>query len=356
MMIDTAMLINLLRPLALILCGLVGGLIFEKRILKKIKKILEKNGIKLNLAVSEYLRGVPFVIFFVLGIYVAIVSSNLNDEIRDLLSKMLLGIILGTATIVASRLALGFVRLYSHTSEGVLPLTSLFENLTNLVIFTIGTLIILQSIGISITPLLTALGVGGLSIGLALQATLGNLVSGVNIIMSGKVKPGDYVKLETGEEGYVTDVTWRHTTIREYPNNLIVVPNAKLVSSTFKNYYLPQKEMMVMVEVGVAYDSDLERVEQVTIAVAQQIMQDVGGCVPEFKPFMRYHTFGYFSINFTVYLASKEFIDHLIARHEFIKLLYKRYHEEGIKIPFPIQPVYLPETNDNTPHDSHNIS
>ncbi|HIK08709.1 MAG TPA: mechanosensitive ion channel family protein [Oscillatoriaceae cyanobacterium M33_DOE_052] len=355
-MIDTAMIINLLRPLALILCGLVGGLIFEKRILKKIKQILEKKGIKLNLVISEYLRGVPFVFFFVLGIYVAIVSSSLNDQVRDLLAKMLLAIILGTATLVASRLALGFVRLYSNTSEGVLPLTSLFENLTNLVIFTIGTLIILQSIGISITPLLTALGVGGLSIGLALQATLGNLVSGVNIIMSRKVNPGDYVKLETGEEGYVTDVTWRHTTIREYQNNLIVVPNAKLVSSTFKNYHLPQKEMMVMVELGVGYDNDLEKVEQVTIAVAEEVMSQVAGCVPEFQPFMRYHTFGYFSINFTVYLASKEFIDHLIARHEFMKLLYKRYQEEGINIPFPIQPVYLPDKSDNSPQETHKIS
>lgn len=348
-MISSAILIELLVPTGLILAGFVGGLIFEKRIISQVKKSLIKRGINLNPFLTESVRGTPFLIFFVSGIYAALISSSLSPKYQAFLSQLILIIILGYATLVFSKIAIGFIRIYSQTAEGFLPLTSLFENLTRLFIFILGFLIILQSLGISITPLLTALGVGGISVGLALQSTLANLFCGINLIMSRQVNPGDYVKLETGEEGYVTDVTWRHTTIREYPNNLIIVPNAAMVASTFKNYHLPEKNMMILVEVGVSYDSDLEKVERVTLEVAKEIMRDTPGGVPNFKPFIRYHSFGYFSINFTVYMEVKEFIDHLLVRHEFIKKLFKRYQIEGITIPYPIKPVYNPETSANKP-------
>lgn len=196
-----------------------------------------------------------------------------------------------------------------------------------------------------ITPLLTALGVGGVFIGLALQNTLSNLFSGLNIITSKKVRPGDYIRLETGEEGYVIDVAWRYTIVREIPDNFIVIPNAKIVSSTFKNYSFPDREMLVLVTVGVSYDSDLETVEAVTLEVASEIMNEVAGGVSEYQPFMRYEEFDYFSINCTVYLRVKEYLDRLIVRHEFIKRLHKRYQREGIKIPFPIKTVYITETS-----------
>jgi small-conductance mechanosensitive channel len=65
-------------------------------------------------------------------------------------------------------------------------------------------------------------------------------------------------------------------------------------------------------------------------------MKEVKGGVPEFKPFIRYHTFGNSSINFTVILRAKEFVDQYLVKHEFIKRLHKRYNKEGIVIPFPI--------------------
>lgn len=348
-MISSAILIKLLVPTGLILAGFIGGIIFEKRIISEVKKNLAQRGVNFHPFLTESVRGISFLIFFVSGIYAALISSALGPKWQSFLSQLILIILLGYATLFFSKLAIGFIRLYSQTSEGFLPLTSLFENLTRLLIFIIGFLIVLQSLGISVTPLLTALGVGGLSVGFALQSTLANLFCGINLIMSRKVNPGDYVKLETGEEGYVTDVTWRHTTIREYPNNLIIVPNAELVASTFKNYYLPEKTMMVLIDVGVSYDSDLEKVERVTLEVAKEIMRDIPGGVADFKPFIRYHSFGYFSINFTVYMEVKEFIDHLLIKHEFIKKLFKRYQIEGITIPYPIKPVYNPETSQNKP-------
>jgi small-conductance mechanosensitive channel len=147
--------------------------------------------------------------------------------------------------------------------------------------------------------------------------------------------------LESGQEGYVTQIGWRSTRIRMLPNNILIVPNSKLVSSQITNFYLPETEMAVLVQVGVSYQSDLEKVESVTIGVAKEVLQEVNGGVKEFEPFIRYHTFSDFSINFTVILRAKEYVSKYLIIHEFIKRLHRRYQLEGIEIPFPIRTVYM---------------
>jgi small-conductance mechanosensitive channel len=99
--------------------------------------------------------------------------------------------------------------------------------------------------------------------------------------------------------------------------------------------------MNLLIEVGIDYSSDLEHVEQVTLEVAQEALKKVPGGEETFEPFMRYHTFGDSSINFTVYLRCKEFYEKFLVRHEFIKRLKKRYDQEGINIPFPIRTVIM---------------
>ena len=225
----------------------------------------------------------------------------------------------------------------------VLPPTSLLEHLIKILVFVIGALALLRSLGISITPALAGLGIGGLAVALALQRPLGDFFAGIHLILSKQIKTGDYIKLETGEEGYVVDITWRNTMIRQLPNNLIIIPNSRLASLMIINYYQPEKELSVLVNIGVSYSSDLEKVERVTIEVAKEVMKEVPGGVPEFEPFIRYHTFGDFSINFSVILRAKEYTDQFLIKHEFIKRLHRRYRQEGIEIPFPIRVVYLRE-------------
>jgi small-conductance mechanosensitive channel len=270
-------------------------------------------------------------------------SIPLNPTLLNLAQKALLVIVIFSVTVVLARLAVGFINLYTKRAEGVLPSTTIFINLTKLLIFLIGVLIILQSLGISITPILTALGVGGLAVALALQDTLSNLFAGLHIIASKQVKTGDYIRLDTGEEGYVTDITWRNTTIRALPNNMIVVPNSRLASAIITNYYQPEREMTVRIDVGVSYDSDLAKVEKITMEVAREVIKEIPGGVTKFEPFIRFHTFADSSINFTVFLRAKEFVEQYPLKHEFIKRLHERYQKEGIEIPFPIRTVYMKE-------------
>jgi len=308
--------------------------------MRRLKVLASRTASQTDDILVDSFRGIMTRGFVILGFYAAIPAVPASDAVTGALRQLFLVASIGLVTLIISRLAVGYVKLYSVNVQGILPSTSIVSNLTRACIFVIGALVVLQSLGISITPVLTALGVGGLAVALALQDTLSNLFAGLQIIGSGKVKPGDYVQLDSGEEGYVVDVTWRNTTIRELPNNMVIVPNAKLASTRFRNYYEPDKELAVLVQVGVAYQSDLEQVERVTIEVARETMKSVQGGCPEFNPFIRFHTFADSSINFTVILRGAEYTDQFLIKHEFIKRLQRRYQDEKIEIPFPIRTLY----------------
>jgi small-conductance mechanosensitive channel len=242
-------------------------------------------------------------------------------------------------TLGAARVAADAVRAGARAHSGVSVSATIFVNIARVLVLSIGLLILLASLGVSITPLLTALGVGGLAVALALQDTLTNLFAGVHILASGKVRPGDFIQLDSGQEGYVMDTNWRNTTIRQLPDNLVIVPNATLAAAIMTNYHRPEPATSVTVQVGVAYDSDLDHVELVTIDVGREVMREVDGAVPVREPVIRYHTFGDSSINFSVLLRTSEVTRQYLIVHEFIKRLHRRYRIEGIDIPFPIRTI-----------------
>ena len=332
---------QLVLPIISIAAGLIVGIVVEKVIMAKLGRLADKTKWEGDNVVIEALRGMTVLWFLCAGIYVAILRIPLSTDIVTLLRKILLVVIISSVTVVLARVASGIVSLISGRVKGAFPSASIFANLTKLLIFIVGILVILQSLGVAITPLITALGIGGLAVALALQDTLSNFFAGLHILFSRQVRPGDYVKLDTGEEGYVTDITWRNTAIKAIQNNMIIVPNAKLASAITINFNLPKKEMAVRVEVGVSYDSDLEKVEKVTIDVAKEVMREVHGGISEFEPFIWYHNFGNSSIDFTVIMRTREFFDQYRIRHEFIKRLHSRFRDEGIEIPFPITTVYM---------------
>ncbi len=327
--------------LLLLLISLGIGVSVERFLLRYLRELVRRTGWKWDDVLFSSLRKVTTIWFLVIGLYMALPSFPLSPSYLSLIKKGTISLAIISVTVFFARLITGLLRVHLEKLRDVLPPTSLFENLTKLAVFVIGGLILVQTLGISITPALAGLGIGGLAVALALQGPLANLFSGIHIMISRQLKPGDYVKLETGEEGYVVDITWRNTAIRQLPNNLVIVPNSKLASLIVTNYHQPQPELAVLVQVGVSYSSDLEKVERVTVEVAKEVMREVPGGVPDFEPFIRYHTFSDFSINFTVILRAKEYVDQYLIKHEFIKRLHKRYREEGIEIPFPIRTVYL---------------
>jgi small-conductance mechanosensitive channel len=324
-----------------ILSGFLIGLLAEKVLFKKLVKLTEQTAWAGDDIIVASLQGIFTPFATTVGIYAALFVLPLSKNISQAGSTLLVASMIMLITASISKITVGFVQLYSKELSHILPSSSIFVNITRITVLGCGSLIALQTLGISITPLLTALGVGGLAVALAFQDTLSNLFSGLQIIISQQLKPGDYVLLENGLEGVVEDITWRNTTIKSLTNNLIIVPNSKLSSSTITNYSQPLQTIAFTIAIGIGYTSELNYVEKEILEVATTILQTIPGGDTEFTPLVRYHTFGNSAIEANIILRAKAFTDQGLVKHEFIKALHQRFKQENIDIPYPIQTVLL---------------
>jgi len=280
-------------------------------------------------------------------LYIGIAVSDLPEKYVLYISKAIYIIVIFAMTIAAANLAGKIFTSYIQKANLPLPTTGLAYGILKGTILVLGFLIILSLLGISITPLITALGVGGLAVALALQDTLANLFAGIHILIEKAVRVGDFIKLESGQEGYVEDITWRTTRIRMLPNNMVVIPNSKLSQSIVTNYYLPEKRMSLLIPIGVSYSSDPEKVEKILVEEAKTAVGHVPGLLGEPEPFVRFIPgFGDSSLDFTLICQVKEFVDQYPAQHELRKRIFKRFKQEGIEIPFPHRTVYVREEKD----------
>jgi small-conductance mechanosensitive channel len=330
-------------PLGLVLAGVVAGLAV-RLMLVRLGRLATGSRTRVDDLAVGVLRG-PVVLWGVIvGLYAAADVMTLTPVVESLIQKTLLVLVILSVSWTAARLVTGWVRRSAVAGQNALGSASLIANLAGIIVLGIGVLVILQTLGISITPIITALGVGGLAVALALQDTLANLFAGVHILATRQLRPGDFIRLESGDEGYIDDITWRNTTIRRLPNDMVIVPNAKLAGAVTINYSLPETEEAVLVNVGVSYASDLGQVERVTVEVARDIQREVEGAVREFVPFIRYNALADSSINFSVILRGRDVVAQHLIRHEFIKRLHARYQREAIQIPFPQRTLHLAES------------
>ena len=328
-------------PFAFILGGIALGIILEVLVIGNLRKNVTKSDDKASKVAIIVFRYMLVLSFSILGIYVAIHRFPMNATLFQLLRKILHVLMIWTGTIIASRFAASFINIYMEKTKGAIAGFTIFLNIMKLVVYLIGFTIILDLLGVSITPMVTAMGVGGLAVALGLQTTLANLFTGLHIIASGKLRVGDYIKMSTGEEGHVTDMTWRETELRTQLDNIIVVPNSKFASVSVTNYSLPHEESFIVVHVGVSYESDLKKVEAITVEVAKEVMQEVPGGVPEFTPFMQYTGFSDSRIEFSLTMRTRNFDSQSSIQHEVIMRLHKRYEQEGIVIPYPVRTVFM---------------
>ena len=158
--------------------------------------------------------------------------------------------------------------------------------------------------GVAITPLLTALGVSSLAVALALQPTLTNLFAGISILLSNRIRVGDYVELDSGQAGVVTDVGWRSTLVEELAGNTFIIPNSKFAEMVLKNYNLPVSQNALAVEVKLATTVDLDRAENVAREVAKDVQRTVPGAIHDFEPGVVFKALGDTGVVLAIALAA----------------------------------------------------
>lgn len=277
--------------------------------------------------------------FLLLDNFLAFESSSMANATKGVAKYALPILLILAAVIFIDRIVTGFIRYYSKSSTMLLSSQSIVVGVSRSFVIAIGGLVLMGTLGISIMPVVASLGIGSLAVALALQPTLVNFFSGVQLVMDKPIRVGDYIELDSGEQGFVEKIGWRSTWIRMLPNNTIIMPNSVLSESKIINYFYPTKELSVPVEVSVHYDSDLDHVEQVTLEVAREILQKHEFGVESYNTFILFHTFDDSSINFTVMLRSHEYFQRFFIKSAFIQALHKRFKVEGIVIPYPIRAI-----------------
>ncbi|NJM07177.1 mechanosensitive ion channel family protein [Candidatus Gracilibacteria bacterium] len=206
-------------------------------------------------------------------------------------------------------------------------------------------LLIISMIGLSffnvpLGPLLTVIGSSSFGLAFALRGPLSNLFAGMQIIASNRLRVGQYIRLGSGEEGFVTDILWSDTTIQQLANNMVVVPNAVITTTTLYNFDHPGSGLWVVVEALVHFDADLDMVQRITLEEAAVVQQKVVGGISTGSSLFRYLGFEEYGIRMQVILRGDTFVDQFLLKHEFIARLQARFQHEGIAIPVPVRALY----------------
>lgn len=326
---------------AIVLLSLALGFLLKRWLLARLAKLAAATASHLDdVIVASLARTLP-VWLLLGGLFIAARILQLPPEIATIAGKLLVSALIVSITVWAANLGAEYLKPPASGGTAAAPAAGVIRYAVKVVIFSVGGLVLLSNLGISITPVLTTLGVGGLAVALALQDTLSNLFAGMQITLAGNIRVGDMIKLESSEEGVVEDIHWRVTRIKTLPNNFVLIPNNRLAQSVVTNYSRPTPDLSVVVPVSVHYASDLERVEAVTLAVAREVLQTVPGGVTDFVPVLRYTSLGDSGIHFNVVLRGDAFADSFLIRHAFIKALLRAYAAERIVIPYPVRALNL---------------
>lgn len=288
------------------------------------------------------IESLPIVLWsLILGLHLATQNSQIPRVYLRYEQRTLEVLWVASLTIAASRLVGRLVGFYGGRVTGAQSVTSITRRLAQIAVVAFGVGWLMRIFDVSLTPIITTLGVGGLAVALALQDTLSNLFAGFYVSISGFVRIGDYIKLNTGEEGYITDINWRCTIMRN-GNNLVIVPNNKLGQAIYTNYDLPDRRYTASVSIGVGYDADVDRVQQILLAGTFDAAKEIKGLLAEPVPTVLFNPGpGESALVFQVNFSVDQFGSHVAIESELRKRLFQRLKAEGIPMPFPSRTVLL---------------
>jgi len=291
----------------------------------------------------------PFLLLVaVQAVFIGLRTLSYLDQYRgSWLNQAWLGVSIALVTVLLQRVLAAFLDWYEAEAarrgrrdwgQQSLPLV---RRLLNVVILILGALIVLDQLGISISPLLAGLGLGGLAVALALQPILSNVFAGSYVLSDGSIRVGDFIELDQGPMGWVEDIGWRATRVRNFDNNIIVVPNATLATTIVTNYSAISPASDARVLCGVAYEEDLGRVEAVSMEVLRSVVADYDEAVKDYEPVFAYVGFGESNIDILMKVQSRSRGDVATLVHAMIARIHARFTAEGIAMNYPARRLLL---------------
>ncbi|WP_022853282.1 mechanosensitive ion channel family protein [Thermodesulfatator atlanticus] len=330
-----------LGALLVIFLYLILAKIVDLIFVKGLKRLASLTKITFDDAILRFLHWPVVLNVALLGLAHATYILNLGSRFEFIVQNLIKTIICLIWTVTAFRFVRWltkrkgyFAERFGHLGADILVL---LKNIAYVIIFVTASFIILSIWNVNITPLLASAGIVGVAVALAARETLANFFGGISLFLDRTYKVGDYIILDSGERGEVIDVGIRSTRIRTRDDIIITIPNSIMANSKIINESAPEPRFRLRVPVGVAYGSDLEKVEKVLLELVKAAPH-----VEKFpEPRVRYRNFGDSSINLELLCWVDDPRHKGPAMHHLIKRIHERFSEEGITIPFPQRDVHL---------------
>ncbi len=213
----------------------------------------------------------------------------------------------------------------------------LFKNVSRIILLLFTILWILLIWKVNLAPLFASAGIIGIAIALAAKDTLANFFGGISVFMDRAYKVGEYIILDSGERGEVVEVGIRSTKIQTRDDVLITIPNSLMANSKVINESAPQPRFRIRLDIGVAYGSDLDHVEDLLLQVANENNQ----VVRQPSPRVRLRMFADSSVNFQLLLWIRDPREKGRQTHLLLKEIYKAFYANEISIPFPQRVIHM---------------
>jgi len=307
-----------------------------------LRKLAQKTPTKLDDVIYKAIKLPSLLWIVIISVHVMLTFLDIPEKHYHLLTKMINTLLILSITIFLAHLSTKALKVYMEEKNLPTAGASLIFILINTIIYTVGILIILSNLNISITPIITTLGVGGLAVGLALKDTLSNIFSGLYILLEKRINIGDLIELENGRRGYVVNINWRTTTLKTLTNDTVIIPNEKLAQSIVLNYAKPVNITRISIEIPVSYNTDIDKLEKVVLDEVEKYSKEDDRLLLDPKPAFRFIPgFGDSSLNFTLYVSVSDYESGFAVQSELRKRIFKRLKAENIEIPYPQLDVHL---------------
>jgi len=333
---------KIIVAILIFLASIVVAKIVYLLVEKYFKKLAAKTKSRIDDELLRILHKPIYYVVILIGVQIAVsyllVSTVYGDYFTTFISIILIALVTWVVANIVNIILQEFGRkLAARTKTSIddeaIPFLS---KVAKFAIYAIALMIILDQLGIEITPLIASLGIAGFAIGFAAKDTIANLLAGFFILSDRPFARGDRIKIGN-YLGEVVDIGLRSTKIETLDHTFVVIPNEKIISNEIINYALPDLQLKVKIPIGVAYGSDIEKVKKIVldIANASELILDKPA------PCIFFREFGESSLNFLLIVWVDNFRDKLRVMDEINSKVYEEFDKEGIEIPFPCRTVYL---------------
>ncbi|MBV0925248.1 mechanosensitive ion channel family protein [Halomicroarcula limicola] len=290
------------------------------------------------------LRGVHSALY----VTVAIAGAYAGTQVYDVSPDVAVPLEAGTLSVVIFVWMVTLMRIGRKASAAATDnryvdrqVVPILQNVWSALVAGLGVFLLLVLWEVDVRPLLASAGLIGIIVGLAARDTLANFFGSLSLYLDGTYKVGDFVVLETGERGRVEDISVRSTVIRTRDDILVTVPNSKLSNAAIVNESTPKQKRRIRVPVGVAYGTDVDAVEEILLAVAEE----EGLVLERPKPRVRFREFGASALNFELLCWVGNPAQNARTIHNLNRAIYERFRTADIEIPFPRRDVSVSVTD-----------